>query len=70
VTKFPKPDLKKPPKIIKIPASSSEIATKDPKNGLKLKYSINFCGGSGNLLNPCIIKAIPSDALRKKIDIK
>ena len=37
VIKFPKSDFKKPPKIIKMPASSSEIATKDDKNGLKLK---------------------------------
>ena len=40
VITFPNPDFKKPPKIIKIPASSSETATKDAKNGLKLKYSI------------------------------
>ena len=70
VITFPNPDFKKPPKIIKIPASSSETATKDAKNGLKLKYSISFCGGSGNLLYPYIIKAIPSDTLRKKIDMK
>ena len=38
--------------IIKNPDKTSEIAIKEDKNGLKLKYSISLAGGSGNFEKP------------------
>ena len=52
VNKFPKKLLIKPEIIKIVPDKTSEIATKDAKNGLKLKYSINLLGGNGNFKKP------------------
>ena len=50
------------------PAKTSDNAIKLAKKGLKPKYSINFWGGSGNLLLPWIIKAVPKIILIDKTD--
>ena len=50
----------KPAIIKKNPEKISDIAINDDKSGPKSKYVINDSGGKGNLLMPCMMKAIPS----------
>ena len=64
VNRLPKYDFIKNERINKTPANISDKLTKEASVGEKLKYLINFCGGSGNLLNPWIIKAIPKNNLK------
>ena len=54
----------KPAIIKKNPEKISDIAINDDKSGPKSKYVINDSGGKGNLLMPCMMKAIPSPNLR------
>ena len=63
VIRLPMEPLIKPPIMINNPAPNSVSATKDARKGEKPKYSIKTSGGNGNLLNPWMLKAIPSPNL-------
>ena len=52
VNRLPKGFLIKPLMISTNPDSSSDIATVEARAGDKSKYSINPCGGNGNLFAP------------------